>query len=105
MNTENKQVYSISEIQKLLGLGRTKTYNFLDEVYKKQEPFRVIKIGKLYRIPNRFPNMKPDKIILVMESASASFIPILYRTRTVIRFAKPSFAPGIPKLIGIKSST
>ena len=50
MNTENKQVYSISEIQKLLGLGRTKTYNFLDEVYKKQEPFRVIKIGKLYRI-------------------------------------------------------
>ncbi|MBE5806639.1 MAG: helix-turn-helix domain-containing protein [Clostridiales bacterium] len=51
MNTENKQVYSISEIQKLLGLGRTKTYNFLDEVYKKQEPFRVIKIGKLYRIP------------------------------------------------------
>ena len=51
MNTENKQVYSISEIQKLLGLGRTKTYNFLDEVYKKQEPFRVIKIGKPYRIP------------------------------------------------------
>ena len=51
MSTENKQVYSISEIQKLLGLGRTKTYNFLDEVYKKQEPFRVIKIGKLYRIP------------------------------------------------------
>ena len=51
MNTENKQVYSISEIQKLLGLGRTKTYNFLDEEYKKQEPFSVIKIGKLYRIP------------------------------------------------------
>lgn len=51
MNTENKKVYSISEIQKLLGLGRTKSYKFLDEVYKKQEPFRVIKIGKLYRIP------------------------------------------------------
>ena len=51
MNTEIKKVYSISEIQKLLSLGRTKTYNFLEEVYKKQEPFRVIKIGKLYRIP------------------------------------------------------
>ena len=51
MNTENKKVYSISEIQKLLGLGRTKTYNFLEEVYKNQEPLRVIKIGKLYRIP------------------------------------------------------
>ena len=51
MNIENKKVYSISDIQKLLGLGRTKTYNFLEEVYKNQEPFRVIKIGKLYRIP------------------------------------------------------
>ena len=26
MNSENKKVYSIAEIQKLLGLGRTKTY-------------------------------------------------------------------------------
>jgi len=51
MNNEEKIVYSISDIQKLLGLGRTKAYNFLEEVYKKQDPFRVIKIGKLYRIP------------------------------------------------------
>lgn len=51
MNTENKKVYSISEVQKLLGLGRTKAYKFLDEVYKNQAPFRVLKIGKLYRIP------------------------------------------------------
>ena len=51
MNSENKMVYSIAEIQKLLGLGRSKTYTFLDEVYKNQKPFRVIKIGKLYRIP------------------------------------------------------
>jgi len=51
LNTENKKVYSISEIQNILELGRTKTYNFLEEVYKKQQPFRVIKIGKLYRIP------------------------------------------------------
>ena len=51
MNSENKKVYNIAEIQKLLGLGRTKTYNFLEKVYKEQKPFRVIKIGKLYRIP------------------------------------------------------
>ncbi len=51
MNTENKKVYSISEVQKLLELGRTRVYKFLEEVYKSQEPFRVIKIGKLYRIP------------------------------------------------------
>lgn len=51
MNTEEKIVYSLADIQKLLDLGRTKTYNFLEEVYKNKEPFRVIKIGKLYRIP------------------------------------------------------
>lgn len=51
MNSENKMVYSIAEIQKLLGLGRTKTYSFLEEVFKTQKPFKVIKIGKLYRIP------------------------------------------------------
>ncbi len=46
-----KKVYNADEIQKLLGIGRTKTYEFLDEVYQKQEPFRVIRIGKIYRIP------------------------------------------------------
>lgn len=47
----SKKVYDAEDIQKLLGIGRTKAYEFLDEVYKKQEPFRVIKIGKVYRIP------------------------------------------------------
>ena len=46
----SKKVYEAEDIQKLLGLGRSKTYEFLDEVFQKQEPFRVIKIGKLYRI-------------------------------------------------------
>ena len=47
----SKKVYEAVDIQKLLGLGRTKTYEFLDEVFQKQEPFRVIKIGKVYKIP------------------------------------------------------
>ncbi len=46
-----KKVYDAEDIQKLLGLGRSKTYAFLDEVYEKQKPFRVIKIGRLYRVP------------------------------------------------------
>lgn len=50
MNLE-KQVYDADDIQKLLGIGRSKAYAFLDEVYEKQKPFRVIKIGRLYRIP------------------------------------------------------
>lgn len=50
MNLE-KKVYDADDIQKLLGIGRSKAYAFLDEVYEKQKPFRVIKIGRLYRIP------------------------------------------------------
>lgn len=48
---EEKKVYNTLEIQKLLGLGRNKVYEFLEEVYKKQTPFRVIKIGKIYKVP------------------------------------------------------
>ncbi|PLT59269.1 hypothetical protein CDL27_10290 [Mediterraneibacter gnavus] len=34
-----------------LGIGRSKAYTFLDEVYENQKPFRVVKIGRLYRVP------------------------------------------------------
>ena len=46
-------VYLASDIQKALGLGRSKTYLFLDEVYRQQEnpPFRGIQVGKLFRVP------------------------------------------------------
>ena len=46
-----KKVYSADEIQVILGIGRSKVYEFLDSVNKKQEPFRVIKIGRIYRVP------------------------------------------------------
>ena len=46
-----KKVYDADDIQKLLGIGRSKAYAFLDEAYERQKPFRVIKIGKLYRVP------------------------------------------------------
>ena len=46
-----KRDYDADDVQKLLGIGRSKAYNFLDEVYAEQKPFRVIKIGKLYRVP------------------------------------------------------
>lgn len=44
-------VYSAEDIQRALGIGRSKTYSFLQEVYRTQKPFRVIKIGKLFRVP------------------------------------------------------
>lgn len=46
-----KKVYSADEIQVILGIGRSKVYEFLDSANKKQEPFRVIKIGRIYRVP------------------------------------------------------
>ncbi len=45
------QVYMASDVQKALGIGKTKTYEFLNEVYKQKEPpFRVIKIGNSVRV-------------------------------------------------------
>lgn len=46
-----KKVYDVADIQKILGLGRSKTYDFLEQVYINKMPFNVIKIGKLYKVP------------------------------------------------------
>lgn len=48
-----QRVYFAHDIQRCLGLGRSKTYEFLDEVYRQKAPFRVIKVGKLFRIPKK----------------------------------------------------
>ena len=58
----DKKVYDVEDIQKLLGIGRSKAYAFLDEAYQKQEPFRVIKIGKLFRVPKQSFDNWLDKI-------------------------------------------
>lgn len=50
-NRISAKVYTVEEIQQLLGIGRTKIYAYIEGVYKSQEPFRVIKIGRSYRIP------------------------------------------------------
>ena len=41
------QVYLAQDVQKILGIGRSRCYTFLGEVYKEQAPFRVIKIVML----------------------------------------------------------
>ena len=48
MNTT--KVYTAVEIQKILNLSKSKLYAFLEETYNSQRPFKIIKIGKLYRI-------------------------------------------------------
>lgn len=52
-NSESTIVYLAEDIQRLLGLGRSKTYEYLQQVYRDQAPFRVLKIGKLFRIPKQ----------------------------------------------------
>lgn len=50
-NQDLRMVYDVMDIQKVLGIGRSSAYKFLERVYTNQRPFTVIKIGKLYRIP------------------------------------------------------
>lgn len=46
-----KIVYSVNEIQEMLGCGKSKVYELITEAYEKQNMFRVIKVGKNYLIP------------------------------------------------------
>lgn len=45
-----QQVYTPSEVQELLGIGRSKTYNYLAQVCLTGKPFRVLKVGSQYRV-------------------------------------------------------
>ena len=47
----NKMVYEPETIRKILGLGKNAVYDFLEDVYLNTHIFKVIKIGKLYKIP------------------------------------------------------
>ncbi len=39
------------EIQNILGISRSAAYELIRETYKMQHPFKVLKIGNLYRVP------------------------------------------------------
>lgn len=51
LKQDMKKVYDVVEIQEILGIGRSKVYEFLEKVFKEQKSFLVIKIGKLYKVP------------------------------------------------------
>lgn len=52
--TVEVQVYYPAEIKTILGISKSRVYTFLAEIYKqKNPPFKVIKIGKLFRVPKR----------------------------------------------------
>ena len=39
-----KKVYTVTDIQTILGLSRTKAYDFIKNAYNSKKPFPVIKI-------------------------------------------------------------
>lgn len=47
----DKKVYSVQDIQGILGIGRTTAYEFIRNTYENSKPFKVIKIGDTYKIP------------------------------------------------------
>ena len=45
------RVYRPEEIMTIMGLSKSKTYQFLNDVYNKKSPLRVIKINTVIRVP------------------------------------------------------
>ena len=47
---KNNTIYEAGDIQRILKIGKKKVYCFLEDVYSRTHYFKVIKIGKLYRV-------------------------------------------------------
>lgn len=51
--TYTPQVYDLKDIMSIMGLGRSSAYTWIKQVYLTQKPFRVIKVGTIYKIPKQ----------------------------------------------------
>lgn len=50
---EEAVVYDLEDIRRILKIGRTSAYKLIRQVHKDKEPFPVIKIGTMYRVPKK----------------------------------------------------
>ena len=48
---QGSMVYDLADIQRMLKIGRTASYDFIAKVYKEGRPFPVLRVGSMYRIP------------------------------------------------------
>ena len=56
-NYDEIETYTAEEIMQILKIGKTAVYDLIKDSYKNNKNFKVLKIGKLYRIPkNSFCN-------------------------------------------------
>lgn len=51
VSTPESRVYLAGDIMRILCIGKTKVYDFLEKVYEDKEPFIVLKVGKCVRVP------------------------------------------------------
>ena len=51
MNDLCTKAYSPKDIETILGIKKSQTYNFLQKVEKDGTPFKVIRIGQIIRVP------------------------------------------------------
>ena len=49
--SDNRKLYEVDDVREILGVSRTNAYELIKKAYIEQRPFKVIKVGKLYRIP------------------------------------------------------
>lgn len=47
----SKGTYTAEDIMKILNIKKTAVYDLIKDSFKNEKNFRVIKIGKLYRVP------------------------------------------------------
>lgn len=49
----NLDTYTVEEIMAILKIGETTAYALIRDAYKNNKYFKVLKVGKLYRIPKQ----------------------------------------------------
>ena len=49
----NLDTYTAEEIMAILKIGETTAYALIRDAYKNNKYFKVLKVGKLYRIPKQ----------------------------------------------------
>ena len=52
-NKANLDTYTAEEIMAILKIGETTAYALIRDAYKNNKYFKVLKVGKLYRIPKQ----------------------------------------------------
>lgn len=108
MHSMCSMFYTSQEIMEILGIGRTACYEYLDKVMALGEPFSVLRIGKLYRIPKSSfdawvtnPNIKKEN--RNMDFASSGYVKDYFQGQIpqIIRALK-RIADGQEKLIELQ---